>query len=71
MGFSLAPSRVDLRRDVIEKSWASCRLQKRFSQRIHMLKMELNVAPDVPRFAVLDANRAVQLLTNVIGAQPL
>lgn len=66
--FTLRPKRVDIRRDIVFKSWRLCRMQKRFAGHVATLGMELSVSPRVPKRGDVDAGRVVQLLTNVLGA---
>lgn len=63
--FSLAMRHVDIRREIVEKSWATARLQRRFADKVRVLRMELAVTMRVPKEAWADPTRAVQLLTNV------
>lgn len=65
--FALHPSSVSLRADVIERSWEAVRLQTRYAAKVRSIDMRLAVAENVPRRALLDATRAVQVLTNIVG----
>lgn len=63
--FTLNAVPVNLRRDILERTWASIRLQKRFAEKLKSIAMELEVAEDVPERAVVDPTRVAMVITNL------
>lgn len=56
------------RRDILERSWTSVRLQKRFQDKVRKIQMRMEVRGPLPATAIVDAERASQILTNLVRA---
>jgi signal transduction histidine kinase len=54
------------RADILEKSWTTVRLQKRFQDKIRKIQMRLDIRGPIPTTAIIDAGRASQILTNLV-----
>lgn len=65
--FSLDPKLVSPRRDIIDIAWETSRLQKRYAEKVAGLRMVLEVAEDIPTVAMVDASRARQVISNLLG----
>lgn len=64
--FLLSPGVADPRRDILERSWAAVRIQKRFCDKVGALRMELSVDPAVPRRTLVDSARVCQIIGNLV-----
>lgn len=64
--FRLNAVPVDIRRDVVEQNWANIQLQRRFADKLRKIRMELEVAPDVPDKGVMDPHRVAQVICNLV-----
>lgn len=71
--FRSNPTVCHPRRDIVDLAWASIRLQKRYADKVRALHMRLEVQeqPPLPELAIVDAGRARQVLTNLLGCAPL
>lgn len=65
--FALNPATVDPRRDVVEKAWQQTRMQKRFTEKIKVIEMELRVASPLPLSACVDPHRCCQVISNLLA----
>lgn len=54
--------------EIVHEAWESSCLQKRYAEKVPTLRLHVNVAADIPRVAFIDAGRARQILSNIIGA---
>lgn len=65
--FHLTLKRVRLSR-LLDKSWACCRMQKRYKDKVGQLRLEMRVSPQLASAEVMvDPVRAFQILTNCVG----
>lgn len=64
--FRLSPRKADLWADVVEKAWTAVRLQPRNAEHAARLRMEIRILDTLPKKVVIDAERARQVLQNLL-----
>lgn len=65
--FAVRPERADPRKDVLDRSWDSVRIQKRFEEKVKRIQMRRHIRGPMPASALIDAERAAQILTNLLA----
>lgn len=53
--------------EIVQEAWDSTCLQKRYAGKVKALRLQLEVASNIPRVAFLDAGRARQVIANLVG----
>lgn len=65
--FSQDPQLVNPKRDIVEIAWETTRLQKRYVEKVGQISMQLVVSEELPTQAHVDASRARQIISNLLG----
>lgn len=65
--FTVTPVLCNPRTEVLQRSWSVVRLQKRYAEKTAKIRMRYDIAPNVPELTMIDAARACQVLTNLLG----
>lgn len=63
----VTPAKANLRADFIDRAWRAALLQRRFADKVARIQTELRTDESVPKYAMIDAGRAGQVLTNLVG----